>query len=133
MDHSIPESPHLNLVEKRRIQRKRLIRAGQIIFANMALDVVLLDLSVIGVRVFIGHIDVLPAEVEIVLPDGSIEPALTRWQSNDQAGFEFFHPIDLRVVLTPQQVAEPPAPAQPRDDGRLPPAARIAAGLPPAR
>ena len=133
MDHSIPASPQLHLVEKRRIQRKRLIRSGQLIYADMVLDVVLLDLSVIGVRAFIGHIDVLPAEVAIVLPDGSIESAVTRWQSNDQAGFEFLHPIDLRVALTMPAVPEPPGPAQPREDGRLPPQARIAAGLPPSR
>ena len=133
MDHSISEPMRPPVLEKRRIQRKRLIRSGQIVFAQVALDVVLLDLSVIGVRAFIGHVEVLPSEVGIVLPDGSVEPAVTRWQSNDQAGFEFFHPIDLRVVLSPQPAAEAPPAAQPREDGRLPPQARIAAGLPPAR
>ena len=74
---------------QRRAPRSHVIKAAEIMLGVPPLQCTVLDVSAVGVRVYLSEISEVPERVNLRLPDGSIRGARRVWQQGAEAGFEF--------------------------------------------
>jgi hypothetical protein len=73
--------------DNRREPRRHLIKRAQIVFGDLVLTGVVLDLSCSGARIYIRGAKAIPSRVELHLPDAMVTAAQLRWRQQDECGF----------------------------------------------
>ncbi len=78
-------------VERRRFERKRVLRRGKIVFRNGhgAIDCVLLDISAGGARLRAPGILAIPAQFELRVENGPTYDVAVCFRSPDTTGVRF--------------------------------------------
>ena len=74
---------------RRRIDRQSVLLSGRVEAGGASLDCIVLDVSRRGARLQFGVPVSLPAEVSLVLRDGSRHAARRCWSRGNQVGLEF--------------------------------------------
>ena len=79
----------VQVVERRRSVRSRMIKAVEVVSGGSSLGCVAFDLSAGGARLHCQAAGEAPELAILRLPDGTSRPARRRWQLGAESGFEF--------------------------------------------
>jgi hypothetical protein len=83
---------------KRRVERQPVLKSAKVHFVNSMVDCLILDQSIVGVRVSTELPVVFPDEVTIELRTGALWRSARRWQRGLEAGFELLQFTGLTLA-----------------------------------
>jgi hypothetical protein len=80
---------------KRLAARETVLKSGQIVFRDIVIDCVILDISGEGARVRTAVMVPIPEQVTLRLRGGAVLPAVRRWARGTEIGLAFSGSVSL--------------------------------------
>jgi hypothetical protein len=80
---------------KRLAARETVLKSGQIVFRDIVIDCVILDISAEGARVRTAVMVPIPEQVTLRVRGGAVLPAVRRWARGTEIGLAFSGSVSL--------------------------------------